>query len=304
MSQPDLFSGVLAPVLTPFAGDLSCDRPRFVEHCRWLLDEGASGLAVFGTTSEANSLSLEERMALLEALVEADIAPGLLMPGTGCCALPDTVRLSKHAVELGCGGVLMLPPFYYKGVGDEGVYRSIAEAIERVGDERLRVYLYHIPPMAQVGFSLEVIGRLIAAYPGVVVGLKDSSGDWSNTQAILEAFPGFATFCGSEVFLLETLRGGGAGCITATGNVNVAQIRALCDTWQSAEAEALQDRITALRKTIQGYPMIPALKAIVARARNDPNWAVVRPPLATLAVEQAAALLAELEQHHAFALAA
>lgn len=304
MSEAKIFSGVLSPVLTPLAGDLSCDRERFIAHCRWLLDEGASGLAVFGTTSEANSLSLDERMSLLEALVEAGIDPALLMPGTGCCALPDTVKLTRHAVELGCGGVLLLPPFYYKGVGDEGVFASTALAIDRVGDERLKVYLYHIPPMAQVGFSLEVIGRLTEAYPGIVVGLKDSSGDWSNTEAILKAFPGFATFCGSEVFLLETLRGGGAGCITATGNVNVAQIRQLYDLWQTPQAGALQERITALRKSIQAYPVIPALKAIVAKARDDTGWAQVRPPLEQLSAEQAAALLADLEQQHAFALAA
>jgi 4-hydroxy-tetrahydrodipicolinate synthase len=298
------FAGVLSPVLTPFTADLEVDRRRFVEHCRWLLDEGANGLAVFGTTSEANSLSAGERMALLEGLVEAGIDPALLMPGTGCCALPDTVALTRHAVELGCGGVLMLPPFYYKGVSDEGVRASIAAAIDRVGDDRLRVYLYHIPPMAQVGFSLETIGRLIEGYPGVVVGLKDSSGDWANTKAILDAFPDFATFPGSEVFLLDGLRNGGAGCITATGNVNVAMIRELFDTWRDDGADDLQARITAIRKTIQAYPMVPALKAIVAAGRNDPEWATVRPPLGKLPAEKAAALLSELQQHHSFALAA
>ena len=298
------FAGVLAPVLTPFAEDLSCDRERFVDHCRWLLDDGATGLAVFGTTSEANSLSAEERMALLEALVEAGIDPALLMPGTGCCAIPDTVKLSKHAAELGCGGVLLLPPFYYKGVSDEGVYASVSAAIEGVGDDRLRVYLYHIPPQAQVGYSLETIGRLREAFPGIVVGLKDSSGDWSNTKAILDAFPGFGTFAGSEVFLLDVLQAGGAGCITATGNVNASMMRRLYDTWQSAEAASLQDQITALRKTIQGYPVIPALKAIVAQARNDAAWNRVRPPLGVLAAEQASALLSELQQQHDFAMAA
>jgi 4-hydroxy-tetrahydrodipicolinate synthase len=287
MSQPELFSGVLPPVLTPFDAKLGPDPARFVAHCRWLLAQGASGLAPFGTTGEANSLAADERVALLEALIEAGIDPALLMPGTGCCALTDTVRLSRHAVEAGCGGVLMLPPFY----------------VERVGDSRLSVYLYHIPPVAQVGFAVEVIGRLIEAFPGTVVGLKDSSGEWSNTKAILEAFPGFATFSGSEVFLLDNLRAGGAGCITASGNVNLAAIRGLLERWRSPEADALQAEITALRKTIQAYPMIPALKAIVANHRDDPEWARVRPPLLDLDADATQALLDDLRQRD-FALAA
>jgi 4-hydroxy-tetrahydrodipicolinate synthase len=303
MPEPALFSGVLPPVLTPFDADLSPDAGRFVAHCRWLLEQGASGLAPFGTTGEANSLSADERMALLEAVIEAGIEPALLMPGTGCCALTDTARLTRHAVEAGCGGVLMLPPFYYKGVADDGVYRSIAEVVERVGDARLRVYLYHIPPVAQVGFALEVIGRLIEAFPGTVVGLKDSSGEWSNTKAILDAFPGFATFSGSEVFLLDNLRAGGAGCITASGNVNLAAIRALLDRWRSPEADELQAEITAVRDAIQAYPMIPALKAIVATRRDDPEWTRVRPPLLDLDADTTQALLGDLRQRD-FALAA
>ena len=151
-------SGVLAPVVTPFTPRLAPDAGRFVRHCRWLLGHGCSGLAVFGTNSEANSLSVEERMELLEALVQGGVPPETLMPGTGCCALTDSVRLTGHAVKLGCGGALMLPPFYYKGVSDEGLFRAFAEVIERVADQRLRLYLYHIPPVAQVAISLELIG--------------------------------------------------------------------------------------------------------------------------------------------------
>ena len=118
--------------------------------------------------------------------------------------------LTKHAVDLGCGGVLMLPPFYYKAPSEEGLFRFFAEVIEEVGDDRLKVYLYHIPPVAQVGFSLPLIGRLIKEFPETVVGLKDSSGDWSNTAAILDAYPGFEVFPGSEVFLLDGLQQGRA----------------------------------------------------------------------------------------------
>jgi 4-hydroxy-tetrahydrodipicolinate synthase len=276
------FSGVLVPALTPFNDNLSVNTRGFVSHCKWLLDQGANGLAVFGTTSEANSLSKNERMRLLEALVENDIPADKLMPGTGACALMDAVDMTAHAVELGCGGVLMLPPFYYKGVSDDGLFASFAETIERVGSGKLKVYLYHIPPVAQVPISVELVGRLIEAYPETVVGLKDSSGDWSNTKALLDAYPGFATFAGSEVFLLDCLRAGGAGSITATGNVNCAGIAKVVANWQSDQADALQDEITTVRKTIQAYPVIPALKRMIAKQRAAEGWRITRPPLEAL----------------------
>jgi len=285
---------VLVPALTPFQADLAVDGERFAAHCRWLLAEGADGLAVFGTTSEANSLDSGERRQLLERLIDGGISPGVLMPGTGCCALPDTVALTRHAVEQGCFGVLMLPPFYYKGVGDDGVYASIAEVIERVGDRRLRVYLYHIPPMASVGFSFEVIGRLLKAYPGIVVGLKDSSGDWNNTLGLLEMFPGFEVFHGSETYLLDALRLGGAGCISATANVNVAAMHRLMQAWRTPAADRLQQEVAAVRAAIQKFPMVPANKAILAELRQSPGWNVVRPPLRPLADEARNALLASL----------
>lgn len=291
------FAGVLAPVLTPFRADLSPDADRLVAHCRWLLeDEGASGLVLFGTTGEANSLSAGEREELLAHVVAGGLPAERLMAGTGCCALSDTVRLTRHALAHGVRRVLLLPPFYYKAVDDEGLYRAVAETIERVGDPALRVYLYHIPPVAQVGYAPALVERLRAAYPEVIVGLKDSSGDWSNTAALLERFEGegFAVFPGSEVFLLDGLRAGAAGCITATGNVNMAAIRRAFDGWQGPEADALQAEITALRKTVQAYPMIPALKAILARHLGDPGWATVRPPFAELAAERAEALMADL----------
>jgi len=293
-SQP--FGGVLVPVLTPFAPNGDPDAGRFVAFCRWLLDQGAGGLAIFGTTSEANSMSATERMALLDRLIEAGIPAQKLMPGTGACAMTDAVTLVRHAVEHSCGGVLMLPPFYYKGVSDDGIFAFISGVIDKVGSSALRLFLYHIPPMAVVGFSLDLVGRLIRAYPETVVGLKDSSGDWNNTAALLERFPGFAVFPGSEVFLLEGLRKGGAGCITASGNVNVPGIRKLYDNWRSPQAAALQAEITTLRNTLQAYPMVPALKRVVAHYHNDPAWAAVRPPLVPLDAMQSRGLIADLDK--------
>jgi 4-hydroxy-tetrahydrodipicolinate synthase len=291
-SQP--FSGVLVPVLTPFAPNGEPDAGRFAAFCRWLLDQGAGGLAIFGTTSEANSMSPGERMELLDRLIEAGIPAQKLMPGTGACAMTDAVTLVRHAVDRGCGGVLMLPPFYYKGVSDDGLFAFISGVIDKVGSPALRLFLYHIPPMAVVGFSLDLVGRLITAYPETVVGLKDSSGDWSNTAALLERFPGFTVFPGSEVYLLDALRKGAVGCITASGNVNVPGIKKVYDNWRGAQADALQAEITTLRNTLQAYPMVPALKRIVAHYHNDPNWAVVRPPLVPLSQAQSAALIADL----------
>src|SRR5437660_4151971 len=254
------FHGVLVPVLTPFAPSGEPDSGRFIAFCRWLLDQGAGGLSVFGTTSEANSMSGPERMALLDMLIEAGIPPEKLMPGTGACSTSEAASLARHAVGHGCGGVLMLPPFYYKGVSDDGVFAFVSAVIDRVASPALRVYLYHIPPVAQVGYSLDLVGRLIAAYPEHVVGLKDSSGDWSNTAALLDRFPGFAVFPGSEVFLLDALRKGAAGCITASGNVNVPGIRKLYDNWRGAQADALQADITGLRQAVHAHPTGPARK--------------------------------------------
>jgi 4-hydroxy-tetrahydrodipicolinate synthase len=283
--------GVLAPVLTPFDSRLDPDRALFLRHCSALLDQGCTALAPFGTTSEANSLSVEEREALLAALIEGGLPPAKLVPGTGCTALTDSVRLSRAAARAGCAGVLMLPPFYYKNVSEEGLFRSFAAVIDRVAEPRLRVYLYHIPPVSQVGIPLRVIERLLARYPGVVVGIKDSSGDFENTRAMLHAFPGFEVFVGSEKFLLRNLREGGAGCITATANVNAAGIaRAFRE-----RSEERQREIDTVRSAYEKFPMIPALKETLARRTGNDAWRIVRPPLVELSEEQRTALSAAVD---------
>ena len=296
MTDAARIRGVLSPVVTPFDGDLQPDAERLAAHCRWLLDNGV-GLAVFGTNSEANSLSVAEKRSLLDHLAEAGLPPSRMMPGTGCCSISDSIELTTHAVNLGCAGVLMLPPFYYKGVSDEGLYRNYAQIIERVGDQRLRVYLYHIPPVAQVGISLGLIERLLSDYPGTIAGVKDSSGDWDNTGAMLEQFQSedFDVFPGSETFLLKALRAGGAGCISATANVNPGAIARLASSWESADADDQQADLNAVRAAFQTYVMIPALKAAIAHFGGNPAWAVVRPPLVELEADERAALIRALE---------
>lgn len=288
--------GVLSPVVTPFDSRLEPDAARLLSQCKWLQDNHV-GLAVFGTNSEANSLSLPERAALLEALISGGINPASLMPGTGCCALPDTVELTRLAVKHGCTGVLMLPPFYYKGVSDDGLFAYFSEVIQRVGDAGLRIYLYHIPPVSQVPITLNLVERLLKAYPDTIAGLKDSSGDWNNTAAMIRQFAasGFDVFAGSEVFLLQTLRSGGAGCISATANVNPAAIHGLYASWHDASADEQQQRLNAVRAAFQKHSMIPALKCAIAHWSGTADWAVVRPPLVALDAAQARQLVGDLE---------
>ncbi|MGZ5003416.1 MAG: dihydrodipicolinate synthase family protein, partial [Chthoniobacterales bacterium] len=304
--------GVLAPVVTPFKADLSPDGERFIRHCQWLLSQNC-GLAVFGTNSEANSMSAEERMTLLDALVAAGIDPLRMMPGTGCCSITETVELTAHAVKHGCAGVLMLPPFYYKDVREEGLYRYFSEVVQRVGDVRLRIYLYHIPPVAIVGVTPKLVERLLKAYPNAIAGIKDSSGDWSNTKTFLDAFAEtasaartFDVFVGSESFLLANMRNGGAGTISATANVNpsaIHELYAACvgqSKFENRESklEQQQARLNVVREVFSStkFPsMIAALKQAIAIYGNDPEWTRVRPPLVELTTEQAELLAAELK---------
>lgn len=275
--------GILAAVLTPMDEDLKPNHHAFAAHCHRLLAAGCHGLSVFGTTGEANSLSVNERLAALEGLVDNGVPVETLLPGTGSCALTDTVRLSRAA--LGAAGVLVLPPFYYKGVGDDGLFRFFAEVVERVGDDRLRLYLYHIPQMTGIDLGLPLISRLVDAYPGVVVGTKDSSGDRERIMTLCREFPDFSVLAGTETLLLDTLRGGGEGCISATVNVTSRLARRVHDAHVSGkddEAEALQERLTQVRMSIEAYPVIPALKQLMTRLTGDEEWRNIRPPLSGL----------------------
>ncbi len=305
--------GVLAPVVTPFKTDLAPDSQRFIAHCKWLLSQNC-GLAVFGTNSEANSLSMEERLNLLDELVAAGVDPSRMMPGTGCCSIMETVKLTAQAVERGCAGVLMLPPFYYKDVSEEGLYRYFSEVAQRVGDARLKIYLYHIPPVAMVGITTGLVERLLAAYPNAIAGMKDSSGDWNNTKTFLDAFAGtrpaatagaartFDVFVGSESFLLANMRNGGVGTISATANVNPAAIHKLYKHWNTTDgadhADQQQSKLDVVREVFSSrkFPsMIAALKQAIAIYADDPAWRTVRPPLVELTPEQAKTLAAELK---------
>jgi 4-hydroxy-tetrahydrodipicolinate synthase len=292
---PKPFSGVLVPALTPFHADLTPDAERYAGLLKFLLAEGADGLAIFGTTSEGNSLTVAERNRLIDHVVAHGIPAARLMPGTGACAIPDAVEMTRHAVNAGAGGVLMLPPFYYKNQSDDGFYGYFSELIQRVGDERLRIYLYHFPQMSAAPISLDLIARLHGDYPKTVIGLKDSSGDWETTKRMIADFPDMAIFPSSETRLLEGLPLGAAGCISATANIQAGAIRRLIDAVGTPEADSLHEQISALRSIFENYPLIAALKANVARDTGDKAWLQTRPPITPLPREKLNRLLKELD---------
>ena len=293
-----LAHGVWAPVLTPVDEDLAPDAGRFVAFAKSLLDDGCHGIVIFGTTGEANSFSVDERIGLLDAALEAGISPGRIIVGTGLCALTDTVALTRHAVEAGCAGVLVLPPFYFKDPSEDGLAASYSEVIERIGSDDLKLYFYHFPRLSTVPITTGLVARLRDAYPSVVAGIKDSTGDAGNTAMLCRKFPELAIFPGDEALQLEMLKLGGAGTISAGANLNPAGNRAVYDAFRAgdiAAAEALQDKATAIRHAMEGAPFGPGLKYMLARMKGDPGWARVRPPFVALSEQDGAALWNAIE---------
>lgn len=290
-------SAVLSPVLTPFNADGSPNAKKLLRQCQWLQSNGV-GQAVFGTNSEANSMSAHQKINVLHELIAGGLDPKNMMPGTGACSVDDASAMTSAAVNAGCAGVLMLPPFYYKDVADEGLFRYYAEVIEKVGNAKLKIYVYNIPPVTKIGLSVPLLERLVKSYPNTVIGIKDSSGDWAYTESVIKALAGtgFRVYAGSEVFLLRTLRAGGVGCISATANVNPKAITDLAMRWQDPSADQLQEALSAVRAVFAQFPMIPGMKAAVAHFSKDPEWVRVRPPLLALEPAQQSKLIADLEK--------
>ncbi|MCK8785737.1 dihydrodipicolinate synthase family protein [Roseomonas sp. NAR14] len=293
---PSRPQGVFCAALTPLDAALNPDHGAFAEHCHYLIAEGCDGIALLGTTGEANSFSTAERQALLETAVKAGIAPHRLLPGTGVVAIPETVALTRHALSLGVETIVMLPPFYYKGVTEDGLFAAYAAIVERIADPRLKVVLYHIPQMSAVPIPATVIERLLAAFPGTFVGIKDSSGDFANMEALAKRFPGFSVLAGADPLMLPLLRAGGAGCITATSNLVAADLafvyRNHADPAKADAVEAAQARVVAARNRASRFAQMASLKAMTAQRTGNPGWERLRPPLLPLAAEERAALLA------------
>jgi 4-hydroxy-tetrahydrodipicolinate synthase len=294
MSDRKPFRGLLVPTVTPFAEDFSVDVARYLALCQWQLANGASGLAVFGTTSEGNSLSITERRRLLDDLVAGGVPAARLMPGTGACAVADAVELTRHALEVGTGGVLVLPPFYYPEPDEDGLFAHYARLIEQVGDARLHLYYYHIPRMTRVNATPALFRRLRDAYPQTVMGIKDSSGEWDYARRLIQELPDMAIFPGAETFVSRGMAIGAAGCVSATGNIQPRAIADLIAAQGSPEEAALQSTVDQVRAAVSAQPLIPAIKAILARESGDAEWRRLRPPLTPLAAEPSQALFASL----------
>ena len=288
MMKDALFGGVNAAVLTAMRDDLSVDLDRMAAHSRWLLANGCNGLGILGTTGEANSLGISERIAVMEGIIERGIPARVLLPGTGTTAITDTVLLTRRAAELGCRGALLLPPFFYKNPSDDGLFAYFSEVINRTGGD-IRFYLYHFPAQSAVPFGIDLIGRLLRAFPGKVKGIKDSSGDFANTKAYADHYAkdGFEVYCGDDGALHALLQAGGAGCITAAANVGSAMSARVYANWDRQAGAEAQVTLAAIRKAVTSAALIPGLKALVARHTGDAAWNNMRPPHMRLSAEAA-----------------
>ena len=288
MAKSNLWpKGILSSVAVPFDDNLAPDKDNLFRHCRWLLENDV-GLSLFSSNSEAHSLSLSERKMLLEYIVDAGLPPSKMMLGTSCYNIPETIELTRHAVKLGAAAVLIEPPVTYWGLSVDGLFDYFSRIIDGVADNRLRIYLHHIPPLSHLPIILGLIERLLKAHPTTVVGVKDSSGLWSDHTAITNAFAqgGFEVFSTSEAELLGTMRSGGVGCISATANVNCVAIVRLANNLQQDDAQVKQAALARVRNIFQKYPEIAAVKSVLARYSKNPAWATVRPPLVQLTDHQ------------------
>ena len=290
-------TGIVCPLLTPFNDDGSIARDLWVAHARKVLDDGAHYLSPFGTTGEALSVSLAERMAALEWLIEAGIPANRLMPGTGLPALAETAVLTAHAVQAGAAAAMVLPSFFYVQAGDDGQFRYFSELVDRVGDERLRIILYNIPQNSGVAVSPALTARLSAAFPQTVVAYKDSSGNWENTVAVMEAAPDVAMFPGSEAFLTQGLAAGAAGCISATVNINARAIRAVYEAaLRGEDVSAADAAMKEFRRAVQEAGLISGMKALLAATSGDRRWLNLRAPHLDATLAQGEALWRRLAQ--------
>ena len=299
--QVEGIRGLIAPILTPFNDDLSVATSLYVDHAKRLFDQGCAGIAPFGTTGEALSVGIDERIAAIRDLINGGIDAARMIPGTGLSNVADTARLSRACLDMGCAGVLTLPPFYFKSVTEDGLYRHFEQLIGSIGSDA-RIYLYHIPPIAIVGVSPALAARLRADFPDQIIGIKDSSGDWDNTRALLD-IDGMIVYPGSELPLLDALELGAPGCITATANINAGDIVRVLNLHEQADiagAQALHETVKRFRLLMQDYNPIPAQKRLLAIATDDLRWANVRPPLTAMSEEAGRELAITLKREFGF----
>ena len=283
MSTPSLPNGVIAASLTPLDNTGQPDGAALASHVQTLLDEGCDAALLFGTTGEGLSFTVEERRRALDAVLDAGVSPHQLLVGTGALPLPDAAELTAHATNHGVGGVLVLPPFHFTDVTDDGLARTYEGLIDAVGNDDLRLYFYHYPELTHVPIPFPVIERLREQYPDQIAGIKDSSGEWDHQDALCSSFPDLQVFAGSERHLTPLLRAGGAGCISATVNVTAPLAQQAVRDWENdAQVASAQSTLTELRTRLSQFPTIPAIKQLLAWRHDAPAWTQVRPPLAPL----------------------
>jgi 4-hydroxy-tetrahydrodipicolinate synthase len=281
-------SGVIAAIATPVDENGAPDIKRAINLARYLLDNGCDGLNVLGTTGEATSFSVDERKSVMDAYKANGLPLQRLMVGTGAASVSDAVALTRHAAELGFGGALVLPPFYYKGVPDEGLIAYIDILIKATERKPIPIYLYHFPAMSGVPWRVPLILRLLDSFPSRIAGLKDSSGDMAYARSAAAISGNFAVFPSTEAALLEARQGDFAGCISATANLNAD----LCaQAWSQGDGGAL-DAAVAIRKLFDGKSLVSGVKALLAHIHGDPALSRVRPPLAPFSAVDRASVVA------------
>ena len=281
---------VYSAVLTPYKKDLSIDTKLFISHCEFLLKNNIS-LAPLGTTGEANSISVSEKIHLIKTIGSSDLPKEKIIIGTGNTSFVDAALLTKTAVENKVFSVLLLPPFYYKNVSDEGVYQYYKQIINTVKSKNLRVFLYNIPQVSGVTISIDLVNRLKKEFSDTITGIKDSSGNFENTKKYKE-IKNFIVYPGSEKFLYDGLHIGCSGCISATTNVNIEATK-LINSFDKSEGESINKKIKAVRDVFEKYPVIAALKA--TKIKEDSNWSNIRPPLVALSDQQKSNLAKDLK---------
>ena len=294
-----MIKGLISPILSPFDDSLNFNQEMYNELAKDLLSTGCSGLAPFGTTGEALSVSNDERMQALENLIKSGVSPDKLIPGTGLCNFPDTVKISRHAIELGCKGVMTLPAFYFKDVTDEGLFQYYERLIDEINHPNLKIYLYHIPQVSGVGLSIPLVKKLRSTYPDIIVGIKDSSGVWENTEQLL-SIDGLIVYPGAELPVIDAIKLGGPGCISATANfnpTNIAKVIELSHDGKWDQAEEVHKDVKEVRYLFQDYSAIPAQKAMLAIKYKDKRWKNIRPPLVQISEQRSSELEEKLRNH-------
>ena len=287
---PPRLRGVVAATATPVDAEFRPDLERLVRHCRALLDGGCDAINLLGTTGEATAFGVEQRIAVMRAIAESGLPLDRFMVGTGVPALDETVRLTRAACELGFAGALVLPPFYYPDVHDDGLVAYIDALVARVDHSRVAVYLYHIPQNTKVPWPLAVVARLRERHGATLAGLKDSAGDLAYSRSIVAALPGFDVFPSSEATLGNATADGFAGCISATVNVTAGESQAAWSGQGSASGVAAAKKAAELRAIVAGHPLVAAVKSLLAARYRDDAWRRLALPLVALDSDRAAAL--------------